>query len=85
MPACWEQRGCDEAMSAQCPHATQAQWSPCLLDCMYTICDRPQHVETTDLDLLLDPTIDRQKAVKMGCCTCENFLKNGPRLNVSSV
>lgn len=80
MPACWETRGCDATMQETCPHVVPDKYSPCVLDCMYTFCDRPQHEMATDLDLLLDPTVDRNAAMKEACRSCAHFLKHGPRV-----
>lgn len=80
MTRCWEKRGCDETMSASCPHAVEGRYTPCVLDCQFAVCHNPQHVMATDLDLILDPTVDRRAAQKMGCRTCGFFLVHGPRM-----
>ena len=80
MAACWEQRGCDDIMSATCPHASGGKATKCPLDCLYTYCERPQHEQVFDLDLLLDPTVDRNAAVKEACAMCRHFLTHGPRV-----
>lgn len=77
--ACWSNRGCDAELQAECPHAIDPD-EQCPLGCHFAACDRPTHRVTGDLDLLLDPVVDRAAAAKAICTTCEFFLRNGPRL-----
>jgi hypothetical protein len=77
---CWEQRGCDEEMAARCPHATSSTDGLCVAACYYTICSRAQHRHASNLDILLDPLVDRSATVREPCTYCEFFLLNGPRL-----
>ena len=77
---CWEIRGCDAEMMAGCPHANNPGYTPCPADCRFTDCLRPQHKIATDIALLLDATVNREAAIKEACRSCENFLKNGPRI-----
>ena len=61
MAKCWEQRGCDEAMQAECPHSVQFH-DNCPTKCAFARCERPQHELTTDPALVLDPSVDRHAA-----------------------
>jgi hypothetical protein len=79
MAKCWEVRGCDEEMMSRCPHNTPGE--PCPADCHYAACFRSTHVVATDFDLLLNPTLNYEAAIKEVCRFCENFLKNGPELS----
>ncbi|MDR2673065.1 MAG: hypothetical protein LBC35_07305 [Coriobacteriales bacterium] len=79
--ACWQIRGCDQKMASTCPHAIASSDGRCTFDCYYTLCSRPQHKLATNLDVLLDPTVDRLAAIKEICTTCEFFLRNGPRVD----
>lgn len=79
MAKCWETRGCDEEMQADCPHSAVIG-DRCPTKCAFATCDRPDHKLTTDPELIFDPTIDRAASIKEGCQFCEFFLKNGPRL-----
>ena len=63
---------------SRCPHNTPGE--SCPMECHFAACDRPAHVSTHDLDLLLNPKRDYEAAVKEVCRLCENFLKNGPDL-----
>lgn len=67
-------------MASRCPHATASTDRLCVTSCYYTNCPRPQYKHVRDLDLLLDPTVDRSAAIKEPCTYCEFFLLNGPRL-----
>ena len=84
MSACWEIRGCEgpENCYGHCPHYELG--GRCPVDCKFAECARPAHKTATSIDLLLDPDIDRQAAIKEYCCTCEFFLTNGPKLNASA-
>ncbi len=84
--ACWSHRGCEGVpgvggtMEEECPHNRQDCYSPCPQECNYTVCSRPWHHTTSDIDLILDTTVDRYAAVKRNCYMCEHFLKYGPRV-----
>ncbi len=84
--ACWSHRGCEgvpgvsRPMEEECPHNRQDCYSPCPAECNYTVCSRPWHRTTSDIDLILDTTVDRYAAVKRNCFMCEHFLKYGPRV-----
>ncbi len=58
MAKCWETRGCDEEMQADCPHPNELQ-DRCPTKCAFAKCDRPQHEMTTDPELVFDPSVDR--------------------------
>ncbi len=73
---CWEQRGCDEEMQSRCPH--NAPNESCPPDCHYAACGRPTHVVASDFDLLLNPELEYDAAIKDICRFCEFFLKQGP-------
>lgn len=83
---CWEKRGCDglmglaAPMSQECPHCREDCYNPCPSECHYSSCDRPTHHATSDIDLILDPTVDRYAAIKQTCYTCEFFLCHAPRV-----
>jgi len=79
MAKCWEQRGCDDEMQAECPHSAQIG-DRCPTKCAFETCDRPTSVLTTDPAMLWDPTVDRSQAIKEGCLFCEFYLTNGPKL-----
>lgn len=82
MAKCWEQRGCDEEMQAECPHANELA-DNCPTKCVFAnSCQRPTHEVSSDPELVFDPTVDRTGAVKDTCMYCEFFLKNGPRVHV---
>jgi hypothetical protein len=82
--ACWRQRGCDEEMWSRCPHAVASVDGVCPAECCYTRCERPQRQVTSELDLLLDPTVDRGMAVKENCLNCAFFLKNVSRIGAAT-
>jgi hypothetical protein len=77
--ACWEQRGCDDEMQAECPHHSVFE-DQCPAKCAFAWCDRPNHAVTADPDLMFSAEIDRSAAIKESCITCEFFLVNGPKL-----
>lgn len=80
MAKCWEQRGCDEEMQGTCLHHTDFN-DRCPTKCAFAnACPRPTHVVTGDPDLIFDPDVDRDDAIKETCLYCEFFLKNGPRV-----
>ncbi|MDR2197340.1 MAG: hypothetical protein LBO07_05180 [Coriobacteriales bacterium] len=80
MAKCWEQRGCDAEMLARCPHATSSADGLCVAECFYAQCRRPTREVATDYELLFDPDVDRQVAVKEICRSCVFFLRHAPRL-----
>ena len=83
---CWEVRGCvgiagiDGLMEDECPHNVPDRYSPCPATCAFTRCQRPWHRETESINALLDPTVDRMKAIKEQCRHCLHFIKHGPRV-----
>jgi len=77
--ACWSERGCDDEMQAECPHAIDPE-EQCPLGCMFAKCERPTHEPARDMMLILDPFVDRRAAAKEICTTCTFFLTNGPRI-----
>lgn len=79
MAKCWETRGCDEEMQADCPHPTELN-DRCPSKCAFARCDRESHVTTSDPDLVFSVTVDRDRAIKEECHYCAFFLANGPRL-----
>lgn len=81
MAKCWELRGCDEEMQAECPHANELN-DNCPTKCAFASCDRPTHELTTDPELVFDPTVDRSAARRDECTFCAFFLRQGPRLVV---
>lgn len=76
MAFCWQQRGCDDEMQGRCPHNTPGE--SCPMECHFAACDRPTHKPVTDINLMLNPDIDREAAVKEVCRMCEHFLTHGP-------
>ena len=80
MAKCWELRGCDEEMQADCPHSNELQ-DRCPSKCVFAnLCQRPTHAVCTDPELLFDPGLVRDDVIKETCLFCEFFLKNGPRV-----
>jgi len=79
MPDCWEDRGCDEAMQADCPHSAVIG-DRCPTKCAFAGCDRAAYELTTDPALIFEPEIDRMAAIKETCTYCAFFLTHGPRL-----
>lgn len=79
MAKCWEMRGCDEEMQAECPHAVEFM-DNCPTKCAFAACDRPSYALTTDPELIFSPDADRSQAIKDGCIYCEFFLTHGPRV-----
>jgi hypothetical protein len=75
---CWEQRGCDEAMQAECLHAADAT-EKCPARCNFAQCYREAHAVTSDPALIFDATVDRTASIKESCDYCAFFLTNGPR------
>ena len=78
MSFCWEKRGCDEdeEMKGRCPHNIPGE--PCPADCNYSACFRATHIVATDINMILNPDLNYDAAVKEVCRMCEFFLKNGP-------
>lgn len=79
MAKCWEQRGCDEEMQAECPHSAVIG-DRCPTKCAFAACDRPTYELTIDPELIFRTDIDRMGAIKEGCQYCKFFLTNGPKL-----
>lgn len=79
MAKCWEQRGCDDEMQADCPHATEIL-DRCPAKCAFATCDRPNHQLTTDPELVFSIGPDRDAVIKDSCLYCEFFLVHGPKL-----
>ncbi|HSK47377.1 MAG TPA: hypothetical protein VLA05_05145 [Coriobacteriia bacterium] len=79
MAKCWETRGCDEEMQAECPHSVEFM-DNCPTKCAFAGCDRPTYALTTDPELIFSVDVDRSKAIKDGCTYCEFFLLHGPRI-----
>lgn len=79
MVKCWEQRGCDEEMQAECLHSTTFK-DRCPSKCAFAACARPSYELTTDPDLVFSVEVDRNAVIKDNCMYCAFFLKNGPRL-----
>lgn len=80
VPKCWEQRGCDDEMQADCLHHTNLH-DRCPAKCAFAnACPRPTHEVTSDSALLFDPSVDRSRVIKETCLYCAFFLRNGPRL-----
>lgn len=80
MARCWEMRGCDEEMQSECLHSTTFH-DRCPTKCAFAHCDLPQNEITSDPELVFDPDIDREVAVKETCLFCAFFLRKGPRLS----
>jgi hypothetical protein len=80
MAKCWEQRGCDEEMQAECPHHAVYQ-DRCPTKCAFAACDRPTYELTIDPELIFSVDVDRMAAIKEGCQYCAFFLTNGPRIS----
>jgi hypothetical protein len=80
MAKCWEERGCDAEMQADCPHPNELT-DNCPTKCAFAnTCQRPTHKVTSDPALLFDPDVDREATIKDTCMYCEFFLTRGPRL-----
>lgn len=79
MPRCWETRGCDDEMQAECPHAVEF-FDRCPPQCAFAACDRPTYKLTVDPALLFADDVDREAAIKDGCMFCEFFLTRGPKI-----
>lgn len=78
MSKCWEQRGCDDEMQAECPHSAVLH-DRCPTKCAFAGCDKPSYELTTDPMLVFEPFVDRQAAIRENCLYCAFFLTNGPR------
>ncbi len=79
MAKCWEQRGCDDEMQADCPHSAQLK-DNCPTKCAFSGCDRPTYELTIDPELIFSAEVDRRAAIKDNCMSCAFFLRHGPRL-----
>lgn len=77
MAKCWELRGCDEEMQADCPHSATIG-DRCPSKCAFAVCDRPTHEVTTDPELIFRVDVDRDGVIKENCLYCAFFLRNGP-------
>ncbi|TLM97838.1 MAG: hypothetical protein FDZ75_03695 [Actinobacteria bacterium] len=77
MAKCWEQRGCDEEMQADCPHPSVIG-DRCPTKCAFAACDRPSYELTVDPELIFASPVDRNATIKEGCLYCAFYLKNGP-------
>ena len=80
MAKCWELRGCDEEMQAECPHSAKF-FDRCPTKCAFATCAKPDHEVTTDAELIFKVNIDREVAIKEECLLCAFFLRNGPSLD----
>lgn len=78
MARCWEQRGCDEEMQSRCPHPEEIG-DRCPTKCAFANCQEPQRETTSDPNLVFDPDVDRDEAIKEECIYCAFFLTRGPR------
>ena len=80
MAKCWEQRGCDEEMQADCPHPRRVH-GQLPTKCAFAMCDRPTlRADDRSRAHLLRLIVDRSAAIKEVCLFCEFFLTHGPRL-----
>ncbi len=79
MARCWEQRGCDEEMQSECQHHTTFH-DRCPTKCNFADCDNATRELTTDAELIFDPTVNRDVAIKEECLFCGFFLKSAPRV-----
>jgi hypothetical protein len=50
----------------------------CPADCWNAACYRQRHVVASSFDVLLQPNLDYDAAIKEACRFCEHFLANGP-------
>ena len=82
MAKCWEMRGCDDEMMSNCPHPNELQ-DRCPTKCAFANCQRPTHEITSDPELIFDPGVDRETAIKDICMYCDFFLRNGPRVSAA--
>lgn len=78
MAKCWELRGCDAEMQAECPHPTVIG-DRCPNACAFAACDRPTYELTTDPELVFSAEVDRRVAIKETCMHCTFFLTHAPR------
>ncbi len=83
MARCWELRGCDTEMQADCPHPNELG-DRCPTKCAFAQCDRPTHELTVDPELIFDPTVDRDPVSREECLYCAFFLRHGPKLEQPS-
>lgn len=79
MAKCWEERGCDEEMQAECPHPSVLR-DRCPAKCAFAGCARDSYELTTDPELVFSVEVDRSAAIKENCLYCAFYLKHGPRL-----
>ncbi|MBQ9691101.1 MAG: hypothetical protein IJV62_03230 [Eggerthellaceae bacterium] len=76
--ACWDRRGCDEEMLSRCPHSVGNDYCPA--ECKFATCDLPSHRQAVGLQILDNPDVDRNAAIKEQCRTCLFFIQHGPKL-----
>jgi hypothetical protein len=79
MAKCWEQRGCDDEMQAECPHSVVFQ-DRCPTKCAFAGCTRASYELTTDPELIFSADVNRDAAIKENCLYCAFFLSHGPRV-----
>jgi hypothetical protein len=60
MARCWEMRGCDEEMQAECMHSTTFH-DRCPTKCAWGFCRLPQNELTTDPALVFATEPDREQ------------------------
>jgi hypothetical protein len=68
-------------MQSRCPHNQPGE--PCPADCHFAACLRNTHVVAEDFELLLNPELDYEVAVKQVCKFCEHFLSRGPHRSLN--
>lgn len=79
MAKCWQERGCDEEMQADCAHHTTLH-DRCPTRCVFAnSCQQPAYEVCVDAAMLFDPALDRSNVIKETCLHCAFFLSNGPR------
>ncbi|MBI5231462.1 MAG: hypothetical protein HY876_04770 [Coriobacteriales bacterium] len=79
MAKCWEMRGCDEEMQAECPHSAVIG-DRCPTKCAFETCSRETYELTNEPAEIWDPTVDRSHAIREGCLFCTFFLTHAPKL-----
>ena len=77
MAKCWEQRGCDEEMQGECPHAVEFI-DNCPTKCAFATCDRPTYELTIDPELIFGPTSTAARRSRTAACTARSSCTNGP-------
>lgn len=66
-------------MQSRCPHNTPGE--PCPADCHFAACQRETHTVEKDLNVLLNPELDYEAAIKQVCRFCTFFLTHGPAID----